>query len=114
MAEPKTMKASEVRERWSETVDAIARDGVRIRIERSGTPIAALVSARDLAWLALRDRQLEELRAAISQMRATFAVIPEEELDLHVADVLAEVRAEQPLEPTREPSTNRTEKEQSA
>lgn len=94
MKAQKTMKASEVRDRWSEAVDTVASDKARIRIERSGTPVAGLVSARDLEWLALRDQRLEELRAVVSQMREAFAEIPEEEIEQEVARALAEVRSE--------------------
>jgi prevent-host-death family protein len=94
MAEARTMKASEVRDQWSETVDSVARGEARVRIERSGTPVAGLVSARDLEWLALRDRHLEELRATILRMRQAFADIPEGEIEAEVARALGEVRAE--------------------
>jgi len=94
MKAQRTMRASEVRDRWSEAVDTVASDQARIRIERSGTLVAGLVSARDLEWLALRDRRLEELRAVVSQMREAFADIPEDEIEQEVAQALAEVRTE--------------------
>jgi prevent-host-death family protein len=94
MTESITMRASDVRDKWSETVDGVARGDIRVRIERSGTPVAGLVSARDLEWLALRDRRLEELRATIAQMRQAFADIPEDEIDTEVAKALDEIRSE--------------------
>jgi prevent-host-death family protein len=94
MKTQRTMRASEVRDKWSEAVDTVASDEARIRIERSGTPVAGLVSARDLEWLALRDRRLEELRAVVSQMREAFADIPEDEIEQEIAQALAEVRTE--------------------
>jgi len=106
VTEPTTMKASEVRDRWSEAVDSVAREGVRIRIERSGVPVAGLVSARDLEWLALRDRRLAGLRATIASMRAAFADLPEDEIDAEVARALAEVRSEHPRDARHEPTTD--------
>lgn len=106
MTELMTMKASEVRDRWSEAVDRVARGDARIRIERSGVPVAGLVSARDLEWLALRDRRLEELRATIAQMRAAFADLPEDEIDREVARALADVRAERLRDAHGDPKTN--------
>lgn len=91
-----TMKASEVRDNWSQAVDAVAGGDSRIRIERSGIAVAGLVSARDLEWLAQRDRQLEELRAVVRQMREAFADVPTEEIEAEVARALAEVRGQQP------------------
>lgn len=90
----RSMNASEVREHWSEAVDAVRSDKTRIRIEQSGTPVAALVSARDLEWLALRDSQLEQLRAVVGQMRESFADVPEAEIEAEVARALAQVRGE--------------------
>lgn len=86
------MKASEVRDNWSQAVDAVAGGEARIRIERGGTPVAGLVSARDLEWLAQRDRQLERLRGVVRQMREAFANVPTEEIEAEVARALAEVR----------------------
>lgn len=94
MKTQRTMKASEVRDKWSEAVDTVASDQARIRIERSGTPIAGLVSARDLEWLALRDQRLEELRAMVSKMRTAFVDLAEDEIEREVAQALAEVRTE--------------------
>ncbi len=94
MKTQRTMKASEVRDNWSEAVDTVASDQARIRIERSGTPVAGLVSARDLEWLALRDQRLEELRAMVSEMRTAFVDLAEDEIEREVTQALAEVRTE--------------------
>lgn len=75
-------------------MDAVAGGEARIRIERSGIPVAGLMSARDLEWLAQRDRQLEELRGVVRQMREAFADVPTEEIEAEVARALAEVRSQ--------------------
>jgi PHD/YefM family antitoxin component YafN of YafNO toxin-antitoxin module len=100
--EEKAMKVSEVREKWREAVDTVAQNQARIRIERSGMPIAGLVSAQDLEWLALRDQRLEELREVVSQMREAFADVPEEEIEAEVTKALAEVRRESRAAPPSE------------
>lgn len=94
MTQQTTMKASEVRDNWSQAVEAVANGESRIQIERSGIAVAGLVSARDLEWLAQRDRQLEELRAVVRQMREAFADVPTEEIEAEVARALVEVRAQ--------------------
>jgi prevent-host-death family protein len=94
MKAQRTLKASEVRERWSEAVNAVANDEERIRIERSGVVVAGLVSARDLEWLAERDRRLAELRGVVAQMRAAFADVPAPDVEREVEQALADVRAE--------------------
>lgn len=94
MTQQTTMKASDVRDNWSQAVEAVAGGEARIQIERSGIPVAGLVSARDLEWLAQRDRQLEELRGVVQQMRQAFVDVPTEEIEAEVARALAEVRAQ--------------------
>jgi prevent-host-death family protein len=105
MASLRTMRASEVREQWSETVNAVAQDEARIRIERSGVVVAGLVSARDLEWLAERDRRLAELRGVVEQMRAAFRDVPTEEIEREVAGALADVRSK----PLGEDTAHRSE-----
>jgi len=102
MKDQRTMKASEVRDKWSEAVDTVANDRARIRIERSGIPVAALVSPRDLEWLAERDRRLAELRETVEQMRAAFADVPEQEIEREVAKALEEAREEMRAERLRD------------
>lgn len=94
MKAQRTLKASEVREKWSEAVNAVANDEERIRIERSGVVVAGLVSARDLEWLAERDRRLAELRGVVAQMRATFSDVPAADVEREVERALADTRAE--------------------
>jgi PHD/YefM family antitoxin component YafN of YafNO toxin-antitoxin module len=94
MKDQRTMKASEVRDKWSEAVNTVASDRARIRIERSGIPVAALVSPRDLEWLVERDRRLAELRETVEQMQDAFADVSEEEIEREVARALEEVRKE--------------------
>lgn len=100
MKTEKAMNASEVRENWREVIDTVSSNTSRIRIERSGTPVAGLVSARDLEWLALRDQRLAELQAVVARMRDAFADISEDEIEREVAKALTDVRAER--QPNRE------------
>lgn len=75
------MKASEVRQRWSEVVNEVARDKTRVIVEKSGVPVAGVVIAQDLEWLQERDRRLAELRETMDEMRQAFHDVPLEEFD---------------------------------
>jgi prevent-host-death family protein len=91
-----TMKASEARQRWSELLGKVSRRETRVIVERSGTPVAAIVSAEDLDRLAQFDaEQAERLDGALERMRAAFADVPEEQLERDVAEVVERVRREE-------------------
>jgi len=64
------LSASEVRKRFSEAVSQAAFGGERIIIERSGKPLAALVSIEDLeALVALEDlMDVEEARRRLQAL----------------------------------------------
>src|SRR5262245_55103002 len=55
-----TMKASDARQQFSDVLNRVYRHEARVVVERSGIPVAAIVSAEDLARL----RQYDEERAA--------------------------------------------------
>jgi len=48
MKEQQMMKSSEVREHWSEVINLVSRDQMRVIVEKSGTPVAGLVSPEDM------------------------------------------------------------------
>ncbi len=86
-----TMKASEARGQWSQVLNKVYRKQARVLVEKSGIPVAAIVSADDLEQL----RRLEaEETQALERMRAAFADVPEEQLEQDVAAVIQRVRAE--------------------
>jgi prevent-host-death family protein len=63
-----TVKATELREKLSDTLGRVTYGGERVTVIRSGKPVAALVPIDDLAALeALEDR--EDLRAALEAIR---------------------------------------------
>lgn len=92
--ESRTMSASEVRSHWSEVVEDVHREGGRVVVERSGIPVVAVVSIEELrlldrVWAARR----EQFRV-FEEMSEAFADVPQEELELRVAEAVAEARAE--------------------
>jgi prevent-host-death family protein len=89
-----TVRASEARQRFSEIVNRVFREQARVVIERSGIPVAAIVSAEDLKRLERYDRERAARFAALDRISAAFADVPLEELEREVARSIAETRAE--------------------
>lgn len=97
MRDPKpttqTIRISEVQSRLPNLVDEVSRQETRILVEKSGSPVAALVSIEDLDRLAQFDRTRAERFAALDRMREQFAGIPAEEIDREADRAVAELRA---------------------
>ena len=88
------MKASEARQRWSEILNGGFRGNTRVVVEKSGIPVAAVISAQDLERLNQLEAQREERFRVLDRMREAFKDVPPEEIEREVAQAIAEVRAE--------------------
>jgi prevent-host-death family protein len=93
-----TMKISDVRSQLNTLVNRVYRNETRVLVEKSGIPVAALVSIEDLELLsgiAAKDREAWEILEA---MRRPFRDVPPEEIEreaLRAADeAKASLRAE--------------------
>jgi len=88
------MKASEVRAQWSQLLNKVFRNQTRVVVEKSGIPVAAVISAEDLQ----RFIQMEEQRAkrfeVLNRIGEAFKDVPEKELNRQVKKAINEVRAE--------------------
>ncbi|MGI8551157.1 MAG: type II toxin-antitoxin system prevent-host-death family antitoxin [Dehalococcoidia bacterium] len=97
------MKVSEARDQFSRLLNQVYRQEKRVLVEKSGIPVAAIVSAADLTRL----QQLEGRRntdfAALDAFGKAFRDVPDDELEREVASAVAEARAE--LRAERTPST---------
>ena len=95
-AEPmtQTMTVSEARNNWSKVVNAVFRRQQRVVLEKAGIPVAALVSADDLARLQRYDAERAAEFAVIDRLRAAFHDVPDEELERELTRAQAEARAE--------------------
>lgn len=89
-----TVKASEARAQWSRLINKVARRQSRFIVEKSGIPVAAIVSADDLARLNHLEQERRRDFAIIDESRTAFRDVPDEELEREVSKALAEVRAE--------------------
>jgi prevent-host-death family protein len=92
-----TMKISEVRGQLNTLVNRVFRKEARVLVEKSGIPVAALVSTEDLARLDRLDRQERE-RAAdfaiVDEVRTAFADVPDGEIEREADRVLGTTGAE--------------------
>jgi prevent-host-death family protein len=90
-----TMKASEARAQFSAVLNQVYRKQKRVVVEKSGIPVAAIVSAEDLQAL----QRLEEQRSAdfdvLFRIGDAFKGVPDAELAREVSAALTQVRAEQ-------------------
>jgi prevent-host-death family protein len=89
-----TVTASEARQHFASLLNRIFREQTRVVVEKSGIPVAALVSTHDLERLIRLDREQAERFAFLDAMRSPFKDIPSEEIEREVDAALAEVRAE--------------------
>ncbi len=89
----KVLKASDVRQHWSKVVNEVARDKTRVIVEKSGIPVAGVVSPQDLEWLQERDRRMAELRETMDDMRQAFRDVPSDEFNRAVDRVVQESRS---------------------
>ncbi|MBI4320724.1 MAG: type II toxin-antitoxin system prevent-host-death family antitoxin [Chloroflexi bacterium] len=93
-----TMKASEARQQFSQLLNKVFRGEARVIVEKSGIPVAAIISARDLGVFQRLEEQRRERFKALDETREAFKDVPDEELEREVANALAAVRKKQRTE----------------
>ncbi len=96
-----TMKASDVRQQWRDVVNKVFRKETRVVVEKSGVPVAAIVSSEDLERLRRLDEERARDFALLDELAAPFVGVPAEEIEREGAKALAEVRAEMRAERER-------------
>jgi len=90
-----TMKASQARQEFSQLLNKVFRKEARVIVEKSGIPVAAIVSAEDLERLQQLEEQRQRNFDAIEAVGAAFKDVPDEELEAKVARAVSEARAKQ-------------------
>src|SRR3954451_17002142 len=91
----KIMPASQVREQWSRVINGVYKGETRILVEKSGIPVAGVVSASDLERLQrLDEEQTADLATLERISRQAFGGVPPEDLEREVDEAVGEVRAE--------------------
>lgn len=89
-----TMKISEVKQQFNRLTNEVFRQESRILVEKSGIPVAALVSADDLRRLERLDRERTERFNVLDELAAAFADQTDEQIEQETARAVAKVRAE--------------------
>jgi prevent-host-death family protein len=89
-----TMKISEVKQQLNRLVNQVYRRETRVMVEKSGIPVAGIVSAEDLERLERLDRERAERFKVLEEFGEAFKDVPVEELERETARAIAEVRAE--------------------
>ena len=89
-----TMKVSDARAQFSQVLNEVFRRQKRVLVEKSGIPVAALVSADDLELLQRMEAQRREDFKIVQESRAAFQDVPDEELQRQVNKAVAEARSE--------------------
>jgi prevent-host-death family protein len=89
-----TMKATDARAHWSQLLNAVARRKTRVIVEKSGIPVAAIISADDWDRLQRLEAAWDAPFAALDRTRKAFKDVPPEELEREVQAGVAAARAD--------------------
>jgi prevent-host-death family protein len=88
-----TIKISVVKNTLSSLVNKVYRKETRVIVEKSGIPVAAIISADDLMRFAQLEREQEERFAVIDRAREAFRDVPAEEIEAETDRIIAQNRA---------------------
>ena len=88
-----TMKITDVKQGLNALVNRVHRHETRVLIEKSGIPVAGIVSAQGLQRLEQLDRERADQFKVLKEIGAAFKDVPSEELEREIARAITEVRA---------------------
>lgn len=96
-----TVNATAARQQFSELVNRVFRREARVLIEKSGIPVAAIISADDLEKLGRLEAERERDFAVLDEVGRAFQDVPPAVIEREVAKAVRSVRSE------RRPPTKR-------
>ncbi|HEU0113493.1 MAG TPA: type II toxin-antitoxin system prevent-host-death family antitoxin [Thermomicrobiales bacterium] len=88
-----TMKLTDTKQQLSQVVNRVARGETRVVVEKSGLPVAAIISAAEYRRFVAEEAQREARFETIGRISDAFADVPVEELERQVERALSEARA---------------------
>lgn len=88
------MKASDVRREWSQLLNKVFRNQTRVVVEKSGIPVAAVISAEDLERFTKLEEQRERNFSILDEIGEKFKNLPAKKIELEVGKALRQVRTE--------------------
>lgn len=90
-----TLNASDVRSNWSQLLNKVFRGETEVLVEKSGIPVAAIVSTQDYQKLQHIKQRRKKDFAVINDIRTAFRNQTPEQIIKGVETSIAQVRAEQ-------------------
>jgi prevent-host-death family protein len=91
-AEIKTLKFTDARQNLSQIVSEVFQGKSRVLVEKSGIPVAAIISADDLDRFLRWEKDRKQRFAVLDEIGTAFENVPTEDLEREVAHALAAVR----------------------
>jgi prevent-host-death family protein len=89
-----TINVAEARKSFAQLLNRVFRKESRVVVEKSGIPVAAIVSTDDLERLQRLDDERERGFQAMERISQAFADVPVEELERQVTIAVEQARAE--------------------
>jgi len=93
-SETTTMKISDARSQLNAIADRVYREGDRIVVEKSGIPVMAVISIRDLEKFQYLEAKREKDFEVFDRIREVFKDVPQEEIEREADRATKEVKAE--------------------
>jgi prevent-host-death family protein len=90
-----TMKASQARQEFSQLLNKVFRRETRVIVEKSGIPVAAIISAEDLERLIRLEAERQARFKVIDEIHARNWDRDPDEVERDVAQEIAAMRAEE-------------------
>ena len=90
-----TIKASEARQRWSQLLNKVFCRESRVIVEKSGVPVAAIISPADLERFEQLDQERDQRWSAFLTIAERFADEDPDEVEHFVAEEIEAMRAEE-------------------
>ena len=87
-----TINASTARQEWSKILNKVFREETRIVVEKSGVPVAAIISSKDLKRLDQLEKERSDRFRILDEVKAAFRDIPEAEIENEADQALTRVR----------------------
>lgn len=87
------MQSSDVRAKWSQLLNKVFRDQTRIVVEKSGIPVAAVISAEELERFTKLEEQRERNFTVLDEIGEKFKDVSAEEIERAVNKALTRVRS---------------------
>lgn len=87
------MRASVVRQQWSQVLNKVFKGQTRVVVEKSGIPVAAVISVEELEQFQRLEKQRAQRFKVLDRIGESFKDVPGDEIEREVEKAVSEVRA---------------------